>query len=428
MDAKWLLDAAKKIGVHAATPAQLGNRVLQGALESYASDVRAEDVVLLRDGTLFGSGKKGYLFTKRALYCSAKVMWLEETGTVTYKNFISLDGLDFVSEEDGVLLCRRGSLAMSVDLGRDTAEVSAVLNSVMSRAGTASPMPVPRPSEQMITQPSPGPMQDKREEDTRFQEASAAREAGDYIKCRNLLLPLAQRGHMEAQFELGSLYEEGRGFPADKAEALHWYEQAARQGYMIAQHCCAWMYRHGEGTEVNNEKAFAWYQKAAEQGHARSQFSLAILYESGQGVAVDKSKALYWYEKAAEQGHAGAQCNLGLLYDTGEGAAADKSKALYWYEEAANRGNAKAQFNLALMYNNGEGTAVDKSKAIYWYERAAEQGNAKAQFNLGVMLYNGDSTSSDPARAISLIEKSAAQGNPSAVDALSRLQGKKNAI
>lgn len=44
--------------------------ILQAAMNAYASDIKTEKFIGLIDTTFFGTGKKGYLFTTTAMYCS----------------------------------------------------------------------------------------------------------------------------------------------------------------------------------------------------------------------------------------------------------------------------------------------------------------------------------------------------------------------
>ncbi len=46
---------------------------------------------------------------------------------------------------------------------------------------------------------------------------------------------MANLGNAEAQFKLAEMYEQGSGVAADRAQARHWYQQAAAQGYPPAQ-------------------------------------------------------------------------------------------------------------------------------------------------------------------------------------------------
>ena len=45
----------------------------------------------------------------------------------------------------------------------------------------------------------------------------------------------AESGHTGAQFNLGVMYENGRGVDKDDSSAVEWYRQAAEQGHTGAQ-------------------------------------------------------------------------------------------------------------------------------------------------------------------------------------------------
>ena len=62
-------------------------------------------------------------------------------------------------------------------------------------------------------------------------------------------LKAAQTGNATAQFNLGVLYDTGRGVPRDLIIAMNWYRKAAHQGFAEAQFNLAQMYRQGEGAE-----------------------------------------------------------------------------------------------------------------------------------------------------------------------------------
>ncbi len=47
---------------------------------------------------------------------------------------------------------------------------------------------------------------------------------------------LAAQGDAHAQFNLGVMYDKGRGVSQDYAEAVKWYRKAAEQGHASAQH------------------------------------------------------------------------------------------------------------------------------------------------------------------------------------------------
>ena len=70
---------------------------------------------------------------------------------------------------------------------------------------------------------------------SRFKEGVVAGKRGDYVTAVREWRPLAEQGHMEAQYELGFLYSCGFGVPLDYYEAAKWYKRAAEQGHAIAK-------------------------------------------------------------------------------------------------------------------------------------------------------------------------------------------------
>ena len=133
--------------------------------------------------------------------------------------------------------------------------------------------------------------------EAQFKQAMTAYEAGHYSQALRLLQPLAQQDDAKAQYNLGVMYEEGRGVQQDYQQAAAWYEKAANQGYVQAQNNLGVWYE----AERDYEQAMFWYQKAANQGHALSQFNLGLLYYDGNGVAQDEQQAKAWWQKVLAQ-------------------------------------------------------------------------------------------------------------------------------
>jgi TPR repeat protein len=61
-------------------------------------------------------------------------------------------------------------------------------------------------------------------------DGQAAVDAGDYAKARTIFEPLAAKGDACAQYQLGEIYMQGKGVPADKAKAHDFFKEAATQG------------------------------------------------------------------------------------------------------------------------------------------------------------------------------------------------------
>ena len=77
---------------------------------------------------------------------------------------------------------------------------------------------------------------------------------------------LAEQGYVNAQYNLGNMYDRGEGVPENDAEAVKWFRLAAEQGYVNAQYNLGVMYSNGEGVPQNDIRAYVWYSVAATQG------------------------------------------------------------------------------------------------------------------------------------------------------------------
>src|SRR6266480_6980546 len=87
----------------------------------------------------------------------------------------------------------------------------------------------------------------------------------------------------------------------DLEKAFYWYKKAADKGHINAQYVLASLYKNGEGTEKNLKKAFKWYLKAAESGNYDAIEDLATCYHNGEGTKKNSTKALRWEQKLAER-------------------------------------------------------------------------------------------------------------------------------
>ncbi|MGD9953405.1 MAG: tetratricopeptide repeat protein [Burkholderiales bacterium] len=130
----------------------------------------------------------------------------------------------------------------------------------------------------------------------------AAARRGDYGAALREWRPLAEAGNPHAQFNLGLLYENGLGVPADGAEAARWYRRAAEQNDRQAQAYLAEMYAQGLGVARDDVQALHWYRLAAQRGDAASQYNVGLFYAAGRGIAPSDVQAVAWLSVAHENG------------------------------------------------------------------------------------------------------------------------------
>lgn len=111
----------------------------------------------------------------------------------------------------------------------------------------------------------------------------------------------------------------------------------AEQGIASAQYQLGVMYNWGKGVPEDNKEAAKWLLKAAEQGHDNAQVNIGYFYIQGKGVPKDFSAGMDWLLKAAEQGKDEAMANIAAMYHKGEGVTRNEAMAYMWFILAGNR-------------------------------------------------------------------------------------------
>ena len=249
-----------------------------------------------------------------------------------------------------------------------------------------------------------------------FQVGLSAYQRGDYAAAHGAWRPLAERGHAEAQYNLGLMYNTGRGVPRDDVQAAHWYRMAADQGVAPAQHNVGVMFAKGQGIPQDDIQAARWFRTAADQGLVEAQAALGLAYAEGSGVPQDDVQAMHWYRMAADQGAAEAQFALGLMYLNvryvkhvegvlhvgvrrmkSELPTEDVVEAARWFHMAAHQGYVEAQAILGFLYAEGQVIPQDDAQAYAWLNIAAAQGNEDAKNNKEIIAQS--ITREDLARA-----------------------------
>jgi len=169
-----------------------------------------------------------------------------------------------------------------------------------------------------------------------FRKAVALSREGRMVDSVQWYRIAAERGHVEAQFLLGTMYRTGRGVTQDLGAAAYWYQQASLAGNAWAQFSLGNMHIRGEGLPRNPHEGVRLYRLAAAQGHREAQYNLGALYYNGDGVARDYAEAEVWFSEAAKNGDTASQFALGRMYSTPHtGVRLDRVRAHAWYTLAA---------------------------------------------------------------------------------------------
>lgn len=118
--------------------------------------------------------------------------------------------------------------------------------------------------------------------------------------------PLAEKGDVDAAFNLGQAYRLGRGVPMNLAEAQKWFETAARKGHVDAATSLGiLLFQNG-----NQVGSMRWLRMAAEAGEPRALLLYGTALYNGDGVKADPVLAYAYVSRAAAKGLEPAKATL----------------------------------------------------------------------------------------------------------------------
>jgi tetratricopeptide (TPR) repeat protein len=159
----------------------------------------------------------------------------------------------------------------------------------------------------------------------------------------------------EAEYNLGTLYDQGRGMEQDYETARDWYESASEgpNGDSDAEYRLGILYEKGLGGDKDPKESVGWFEKAAEHGSFYAALRLATSPPAG---APQFDSERFWYL-------------AGEALVNGRGVARDEPRGFTYVKKSADMRYEPAMFRLATMYSAGRGTPKDEAKALGTYEQ-----------------------------------------------------------
>jgi TPR repeat protein len=123
-------------------------------------------------------------------------------------------------------------------------------------------------------------------------------------KAAKLLLKAGELGSRGAQRDLGAFYatgDWGTG-PKDSPRAVNWYKKAAERGHENAEYNLGFMYILGEGMTANVEQGLHWLTLSADHGNKDAMRLLGDLCRNGYyGVPQSIEQAEIWEKQFIDQ-------------------------------------------------------------------------------------------------------------------------------
>jgi uncharacterized protein len=248
--------------------------------------------------------------------------------------------------------------------------------------------------------------------------AGASSESGRQ-DIRTTLRNQAMTGDPVNQFRFGEWLENDAAVePADAAraelkEAAKWYQLAADQDLAAAQNNLGAMYLDGRGVPADAVMAQSYYRRAAQRGNAEGEMNLALLILTKR-IPGNVGEGISWLGSAARQGFAPAEAQLAQIYLDGVLVSPDYVRAHELFQRAAEAGYTWGEYGYAQLLQSGIGSPRDPTGAAQWMQRAAEQDLPAALFDLSTMLDTGSGLPPDKKRATMLLNRAAELGEPRA--------------
>lgn len=236
--------------------------------------------------------------------------------------------------------------------------------------------------------------------DNMIMTAYSSIERGEYERAVETYKAILRLQHNEtAQYNLGTLYAQGKGVKQDFKEAAYWFNQAGLDGNEQAGKLCMKCmidfihhdFQHKTSEEIYFDMIrfvkFIWPMKNLELEVNRNLYAMAVTHFNKR----EYTEAAKLFRAAAEFGNDGAAQNyIAILYNQGVGVEKNDLVSLYWFDKAVDNGISAAQIdkngilnayqsNLSseefyeqIMILSGwcsvgsEDVPKDADKAVYW--------------------------------------------------------------
>ncbi|PIT68044.1 tetratricopeptide repeat protein [Bartonella tribocorum] len=173
-----------------------------------------------------------------------------------------------------------------------------------------------------------------------FKRGMSAYKNGQISQALLALRCAAKRGHIGANWKLGSIYANGDGVPKDDYKAYHFFAYIVEKGADL-----------GSEDESYVSDALVKLAQYIKKGIPRSPVKPNLSYA-----------ARLYMQAAVNYGNSKAQYHLGKIFLQGEGRRKNRIQAARWFQLSAKKGNLSAQAMLGnMLLQEGEivrGTAM----------------------------------------------------------------------
>lgn len=183
----------------------------------------------------------------------------------------------------------------------------------------------------------------------------------------------AERGSAYAANWLGYYYDNGlAGLPVDHERAIELFTLAAEQDNVTGLYNMGSMYDGGRGVEEDNEIAADYYARAAAMGDADATYELAAMYWHGELGYSDLVEARRLMQIAVDLGDDLAPGDLGLMVRNGIGGARDLGLAVEMFLRGVEEDDALAYVNIGEVISSPDYAEQDRVMGYAYCLRAID--------------------------------------------------------
>ena len=185
----------------------------------------------------------------------------------------------------------------------------------------------------------------------------------------------AENGNVIAAFLVGHMYKSGNCLTKSTRLAFPYFLQAAQRGHSDAQVEIGLYYYNGDeeaDIDQNYLEAANWFDKAALQFSGQAQYYLGVMHREGQGVARDRIEGLRWLSLSANKFYVPTYLLLAEIYAKGDGVVEEPAKAAMYldlarrYSDTSNRGAVSDVYDAIERYISAEERAEGRLQAQLW--------------------------------------------------------------
>lgn len=229
----------------------------------------------------------------------------------------------------------------------------------------------------------------------------------DFETAIDILKEESSKGNVLAVYELGAIYQYGRGREINLPAAQEYYKKSLEMfeaiykldsdelkekynvsagyvAYRMAQYTVGRVYSDEAYGIYDLDRAVENFTKAGEKDNKFALYQLGVIYSNPENTSYyDMDKALSYFESSITKEFTNGKYKAAKIYLNREDKHYDLQKGMEYMQELADDGNDMAQYALGQIYEDRILEVYDIDKAIENYTHAANQENKFAQYRLG---------------------------------------------